>query len=303
MSSGAASYHAIYVVLNDLDFFEASLRSVYPHITGATVVTSYDRDRFGRTVRPDETVRRLLARELDPERKVNVLVAVDGSEASLRNRAMSFALPPPRARRVAGVDVAASATSAPPPDWFWIIDADEIYDEDDIVRLKAFVQERPARAYHLHAYNYFRSWNWRIQQWGNHVVLLRPGEWFGLLRHRRRTGPARVVQKLVHEGLLPERTGLRLQRARLVPRDVAVFHHGSYVGDRDRIAGKLRSSGHQGEFTDRWLETVWDAWTPAMRDLHPVEPSWFPSTAHVPTAELPAAVRRHAWPAGWIEPA
>jgi hypothetical protein len=281
----AQSYHAIYLVLNELDFFEASLRAVYPHITGATVVTSHDRDRFGRPVEPDRTLEAILSRDLDPDRKVNVLVATDGVEHVLRNRAMALASEGPA-----------------PPDWFWIVDADEIWADDDVRRLKAYVEGHGARAYQVTADNYFRSWNHRIEQLGAYVVLVRRGVRFGDLRQLRARFHQKAMHKLAHEGVVPERLALRVQGTRLVPREVAIFHHGSYVGDRDRIAEKLDRSGHRDELVQGWLERVWDAWTPEMRDLHPVEPAIFPSTSHVPTADLPAAVRSHPWPDGWLEP-
>jgi hypothetical protein len=299
--SGEASYHAIYLVLNDHELFPASLRSIYPHISGATVVTSYDRDRYGRPVTPDRTIAELLSRDLDPERKVNVLVATEGTEPALRNRAMAFAaLPPAAGDRWAPAPGLARIER---PDWFWIVDADEIYAEDDVARLKGYVRSHPAVAYRVAADNYWRTWNWRIEQRGTYLVLVRPGTWFGHLRERHVGLPGRAVQKLVHERVVPEGVGWRLQRTRVVPRSVAVFHHGSYLGDRGRIAAKLAASGHAPEFLDGWLDRVWDAWTPDARDLHPVAPPTFPQAHHVPTAALPPEIRDHPWPPGWLEPA
>lgn len=295
-----ASYHAIYLVLNDYEFFPASLRSIYPHITGATVVTSYDRDRYDREVVPDRTITELLTRDLDPDRKVNVIVATEGTEPALRNRAMAFAALPPAAGDVWSPDPGRARIER--PDWFWIVDADEIYAADDVHRLKEFVSTHPAVAYRVAAENYWRTWNWRIEQTGSYLVLLRPGEWFGHLRERHVSVAGRAVQKLAHERLLEESTSWRLQRTRLVPRSIAVFHHGSYLGDRHRIARKLGASGHAPEFLDGWLERVWDAWTPEMRDLHPIAPPTFPQACHVPTEELPCEVREHPWPEDWIEP-
>ena len=292
-------YHAIYLVLNGWDFFPASLRSVYPHISGATVVTSYDRDRFGTPVEPDRTVAALLSRELDPERKVNVLVCTDAAEAVLRNRAMAFAAPPPAATAVASAEPGAAST--PAPDWFWIIDADEIYDADNVARLKQYVRQHPASAYALASTSYWRSWNWRIEQRDHRVVLVRPGRWFDHLRHLRLGVPARVARRLRHVGALPEDLAARLMGARDVPREVAAFHHGDFVGDRDRIAAKLATSGHRAQFDDGWLRRVWDAWTPDMTDLHPFDPPMFPAATHVATAALPAEIAGCAWPAGWLE--
>jgi hypothetical protein len=242
--TGGASYHAIYLVLNEEQLFEASLRSIYPHITGATVVTSHDHDRFDRPVAPDGTVGRLLSRELDPERKVNVIVGAEGDEVALRNRAMAFASPPAGASARHGRQPSRSRIVR--PDWFWIVDADEIYDDADVERLKAFVAEHPARVYEVTADNYWRSWNWRIEQIGSYVAVVAPGVWFGELRHQQVHSWERIVRRLATLGVISDRAARRIRRIEHVPRDVAIFHHGSYLGDRARIAAKLERSGHRG---------------------------------------------------------
>lgn len=294
-----ASFHAIYVVLNDGEFLPASIRSVYDHITGATVITSYDRDRWDRPVRPDSPIDAVLSRELDPDRKINVIASVEVSESRLRNHAMAYALPPRRGRRI--VPSERGLTRIPDPDYFWIIDADEVYDETSIHGLKAYIAEHPAQTYFLRPMSYFKSWNWQIEDQGHLLAVMRPHRWFGHLRHRLVTPWVRVMQKLSHEGVLPQDLAFRAFGARIVPRDLVTFHHGNYVGDRARIAAKLASSGHRDETDARWLSDVWDGWTPAARNFHPYLPKSFPAARHISTADLPAAVVEHVWPAGWIE--
>jgi len=293
------SFHAIYLVLNDFRLFPASLRSIYAHISGATVITSYDRDRFGSPVTPDATVTSLLSRELDPERKVNVIIATEGSEAALRNRAMAFACPAPQASRIRDREQGLPVT--PRPDWFWIVDADEIYEAAAVHRLKQFVREHRAPAFLAGSYSYWRSWNWRIEESSHRVVLVEPGLWFDHLRHLHLSPVARLARKLHHLHIAPDRAAAPFIGMR-VPRDVAVFHHGDWIGDRGRIEAKLASSGHRSQFLDGWLERVWDPWTPEMRDLHPFDPPVFPRAEHVSTSDLPAEIRDHAWPDGWLEP-
>jgi hypothetical protein len=297
--SKGASYHAIYVVLNDGEFFPASLRSIYPHITGATVITSYDRDRWDQPMAPDSIIPRILSRELDPDRKVNVIACTEVSEARLRNRAMALALPPRRARRVLPYDK--TTTRIVDPDLFWIVDADEVYDDDDVARMKEYVRTHSASTYLMWANSYWRSWNWRVHDQGHYLTLMRPRVWFGILRHRYPAPFARVAQKLTHEHLVPRDIGFRASGARFIPRDVAVFHHGNYIGDRARIEAKLFSSGHRDPSHERWLREVWDAWTPDTRNFHPLHPENFPSAEWVPTEKLPPAIVEHDWPDGWID--
>ena len=293
------SYHAIYLVLNDMEFFPASLRSIYDHITGATVVTSYDLDRWDRAVEPDSPVTGVLSRELDPERKINVIAAVDVSESALRNRAMAFVDLPRRARRNLTRD--ATVTHMEQPDYFWIVDADEIYDETSVRNLKDYVAAHRANTYMLRPTSYFRTWNWRVEEPVYHVAVVTPGFSFGELRHRYVTPKVRVLRKLWDVGLLPRDVAFRAFGARCLPIDVATYHHGNYVGDRGRIEAKLAASGHRFEFDRDWLRDVWDRWTPQTRNFHPHVPEQFPAAVHVPTAELPPVIAEHAWPDGWIE--
>jgi hypothetical protein len=297
--SDAASYHAIYLVLNDGDFFEASLKSVYSHITGATVVTSYDRDRWGNPVVPDRTIEKLLSREWDPEGKVNVLIASDGVEHVLRNRAMQFA----RGNGHATKDEPAAPDGLVPPDYFWIIDADEIYEDADVERMKTYVESHAAPAYRLTWRIYFRTWNWYFEEEPRFLAIVRPDFVFSGLRHGRRTLLQRVLFRLAQNRFVSDTTRFRLLGIRDIPGDVAVCHHGSYVGERERIAAKLESSGHRDEHVEGWMENVWDQWTPESRNLHPMRPDLYSQAHPISTDRLPPAIRNHEWPAGWLDAA
>jgi hypothetical protein len=291
------SVHAVYNVLNPEPFFAASLSSVYEFVSGVTVVTRYDRDNYGAAVAPGGLVDLVLSRRLDPERKVNLIVTSEGKEPRSRNRAMAFAGPSPRVKSLPG-----APASIATPDLFWHVDADEVYDPADVVRLLAWVERHRAPAYRLELRTYFRTWNWQVEEKGSFVALTRPRFRFGHIRDRYPSAWVRGWAKLALMGVVSEPQALRRTGQLLVPPSVAVCHHGSYVGPRDRIEAKLARSVHKSERVDGWLERVWDAWTPEMRDLHPTRPDRFPVATHVPTADLPPAIRDHRWPPGWIEP-
>ena len=294
---GRPSVHAVYNVLNDEPFFSASLRSVYEFVSGVTVVTRYDRDNYDAEVAPGGLVDLVLSRRMDPERKINLIVTSEGKEPRARNRAMAFAGRSPRVKSHSG-----APASIPTPDLFWHVDADEVYDPADVVRLLAWVEEHRAPAYRLELLSYFRTWNWRVEEQGSFVALTRPRFRFGHIRDAYPSVWVRGWAKLALMGVVSEAQAWRVSGQLLVPPSVAVCHHGSYVGSRERIEAKLARSAHKSERVDGWLERVWDAWTPEMRDLHPTRPDRFPVASHVPTAELPPAIRDHRWPEGWIEP-
>lgn len=301
MSASVPRFHAIYVALNQWEFLEASLRSVYPHVEGITVITSHDRDRFDRPVVPDVTVERLLSRRLDPDHKIEVIVATEGGEPTLRNRAMAMVCGSGRRARPTPLPGGSPPRRVAAPDYFWIVDADEVYDSESVARLKQYVAEHPARMYLLRYYTYFKSWNWQIPEDGWCLALVRPGVEFGDLRMIHRGFRVKVAQQLVRRARVPESLAYRLFGARIVPREVATFHHGSYVGDRERIVEKIASSGHRDEFPSDWMERVWDRFGPDLEDFHPAYPGRYPSVRHVPTTALPIEIKAARWPAGWIE--
>jgi hypothetical protein len=86
-----------------------------------------------------------------------------------------------------------------------------------------------------------------------------------------------------------------------VPSDVAVFHHGSYVGPRRRIEAKLSSFGHAHEVRPGWLEEVWDGWTLDQRDFNPAYPRLFPRAERIDARALPAEISEHEWPAEYLD--
>src|SRR5262249_9241859 len=99
-SNRALRVQAIYGVLDDVPLFAASVASIYPYVSGITVITSHDRDWMGRDREPSPLVATILSRELDPDRKIELIVANETNEARTRNRAMDFAAPPRASIRV-----------------------------------------------------------------------------------------------------------------------------------------------------------------------------------------------------------
>ena len=102
MSRRPLRVHAIYSVLDEAPLFAASVRSIYEHVDGITVITTHDRDWQGRPCDADELVALVLSRELDPEHKIELAVVNETNEARSRNRAMDLAAPRRRSLRVHG---------------------------------------------------------------------------------------------------------------------------------------------------------------------------------------------------------
>jgi hypothetical protein len=290
------SIHAIYVVLNEASLLRASLASVYDYVDGATVITGYDRDWQGGFHQPDDLVNSLLDRSLDPDRKVNLVVTHESNEARSRNRAMDFACPSDRSQRV--LSQHAQDHKLARTEYFWIIDADEIYESKAVPGLIDYVRSHRKPFYQVASYNYFKRWNYRIDGL----------QWFtSFVRSDRRCGALRnpypgTWSKLVHRvPALSEDRRSSLLRISRVPPDIATFHHGTYVGPRQRIEAKLRGFGHNDQVAPDWITRVWDRWDASARNFHPVIPSAFSAAQRVSMDQLPSEIRRWSWPPGYID--
>ena len=287
--------HAIYSVAGDGELFAASLASIYDQVDGITVFTGYDRDWSGAVRSSADVVARILSRELDPDGRIQVVVDRETNEARSRNRAMDLAAPSRRSRRVRRQSE--SDTLRPLPDYFLIIDADEVYDAGAIERLREYVRAHPRRIYRVPAVRYFKRWNYRItgHEWS--VSLVRADVRLPYLRRlcvpAIRRGIARVPG-------LPQRLRELALGYTDVPADVAVFHHGSYVGPRFRIEAKLASFGHAHEVPPDWIDRVWQEFSPAMQDFNPAYPSVYAACEEVGTGDLPDAIAEFPWSAGYL---
>ncbi len=295
MTSDPVRIHAIYAVAGDEDLFPASLGSIYDQVDGITVITGYDTDWSGAARRSDRMVDGLLRGDLDPDRRVQLLIERETNEARSRNRAMDFAAGSASSRRVRQQ----SKRDRPltPPDYFLIIDADEVYEAGSIDRLRAYMDQHRRAIYRVGARRYFKHWTYRVTGLEYSISLVRADVRLPYLRRLVVPTPRRAVAKI------PGLPG-RLRDAALgyhdVPPDVAVFHHGSYVGPRRRISDKLASFGHAHEVAPDWIDRVWEDFDPAMRDFNPAYPSVFPACEQIVTSDLPAEIRDHKWPVGYL---
>src|SRR5258708_15091841 len=76
--------HAIILALNEEVFIQNHLRTLYPFCSGISVLTQYDRDWYGKPVKPDRTVE-LVSNFPDPEGKIHLVVRRFPDEAAARN--------------------------------------------------------------------------------------------------------------------------------------------------------------------------------------------------------------------------
>ncbi len=288
---------AIYVTLTDEPFIEASLESVYPFAAKIFVLTARDKTWDGTPVDPDGTLERVLEFP-DPENKICCVKMWCPDEALARNWLMHAASHrldyylEPHAHDIRSIE-----GWLEPPDYFWIVDGDEIYDPASVPRILEYVRAHNARYFKVHAYVYFKTWNYRIPEPQPFTAFVRPGTFLAYARDPH-------MPKLLSYAHLIPRVGFGvanvLSGRRIVPPEVGVFHHPAYVATTERIARKLAHSAHRDRVMQRWIEEVWSKWTPSSRNFHPTEPGVFPRAEYVPTEELPEIIRRRKWPEGFV---
>lgn len=287
--------HAIYTVAGDIDLLKASIASIYGGVDGITIVTGYDRDWAGNKRDPGDLAEFVLSRIGDPDRKINLIVTDETNEARSRNRAMDFVAPRKDSLRVRRQ--APSDSSLSVPNYFLIIDADEIYEHDGLLALRRHVAVHRRPAYRVPCVRYFKYWTFRVTGYEWAVSLVRADVRLPYLRLR----PARLSRRLIARVPgLPQSLSVWLRRFEDISPAIAVFHHGSYVGPRGRIEEKLRSFGHAHEVDDSWLDRVWADFSESTRDFNPAYPDMFSRAKVIALEDLPVEIRNYPWPPGYL---
>jgi len=273
---------AIILALNEEVFIKAQLDTIYPFCRHISIVTQYDRDWYGSTLVPDNTVKIILEYP-DPEGKINLLVRRLPDEAAARNMEMlSFNKKAYRNTISHGRPMEDIASFHNRPDYFWIIDADEIYDSGTIPAILHYLANTMPRGMRVVGYNYSRSWHKRIPRDivdFTHFGFIKPG----LLFEQRRViswGQSRL-SKLFRIMGLPDWSN-KFYGFITCPESVGIFHHGCWLGDDKRIKEKFGKSSHR-ESKDWGSEFV---------DATPYE--------YIAFKDLPINIQNAVWPLNYV---
>ena len=237
--------HAIILALNEEDFVKPLLETVYPFCNRISFVTQYDRDWYGNPTRPDQTAN-IILNYPDPKGKINLVVRRLPDEAAARNMEMlSFNERAYRHVMSHGNPKVAIREFHDSPDYFWIIDADEFYDVNTIPAMLTYLEKHKPRGMRVTGYNYLRTWNHRVPRSVidfTHFGFIKPG----VLFEQRRV--VSWNESRLAKGLrmlrLPDFSS-RLFGFITCPESVAVFHHGCWLGDNNRIRHKFDKSSHR----------------------------------------------------------
>ncbi len=280
----ALRIHAIVMALNEDVFIANLLDSLYPYCRGISVLTQYDRDWYGKPVTPDRTAQLVLDHP-DPEGKIHLVARRWRDQAAALNCEMA-ALSANAAKGVVshGSDADAIKSFHRTPDYFWIVDADEFYDPATVPRMLDYLERRRPRGMRVHAYNYVTTWNRRVPM--EEVRFCQ----FGFVRLGVRFTTIREISwnehrlsKLLRLLRFPD-ISARLFGFIECPKDVAIFHHGCWLGGRDRLQAKGAKSAHTWANAPDYAASV---------SRHRFE--W------VPASTLPSSIRKGHWPDDYFE--
>jgi hypothetical protein len=276
--------HAICLALNEDTFITELLKSLYPFCSGISVLSQYDRDWYRHPICPDNTVTKLLEFP-DPDGKIHLVIRKYRDETAARNHEM-LALNGRCANGILthGVPKSEVLASHEEPDYFLIVDADEIYDMDTFGRILAHLQQKKPRGMRVLGYNYVRTWNRRVppevvrfKQFG----FVRPGVLF--TQRRVVTWNESRLSKVFSMLRLPDLSSALFGFIDCPP-EVGVFHHGCWLGDDDRLRKKITTSSHRQN---------WDAEVAQQIDSI--------TSVFIPRKDLPRNIREGNWPDHYFE--
>ncbi len=278
--------HAIIIALNEEDFITETIRPLYGHCSGISVITQYDRDYYGKPVQPDTTIQKVLAYP-DPIGKIHLVVRRYNDETASRNHEMMAVLQDASAGILShGVPLKEIRRFHQKPDYFLIVDADEIYDINTIGGIIEYLGQHRPRAMRVSAYDYCHNWNRRTSRdeyVHHHFGFVKAGLMFE--QRRVLTWNEYRINRLFSFLGKRIKAGTRLYGFIDCPWEVGMLHHAGYVRrNRQRLREKMEKhshlEAHTENFLDKWLD----------RKL-----------TYVPTNELPENIRNGEWPQGFFE--
>lgn len=302
---------AIIIALNEEGFIATCIKAIYEHVQRIIIVTNYDTDYYARELKPDATVD-LILNFPDPDRKIIVMInrkVMD--EVIQRNWALKsdLSLHESGHRKFLPHFYSLEEIKAnyPETDYYWTIDADEIYDPETVPHIIDYVAASGASVVLVRGYNHFKKWNYRTdpkndQFWA--IGFMKPKQ---LFYARRKLYFPRFMGWISRMNPVLSETLINMYQKRIkLPEEIGFFYHGGYIGDTERMKKKIFTSSHAKEHSqqelDAWFKNVWEKWTPHMKDFYfASQPEIFSGVDIIPTEKLPAIIRNSDWPDGWID--
>lgn len=273
--------HAICIALNEEDFIVELLKSMYSFCSGISVITQYDRDYYGKKVVPDNTVQYALDFP-DPEAKIHVITRRYNDETASRNHEMMSILSnASKGIKPHGVSIDEVKHFFAPPDYFLIVDADEIYDVETFPVIAEYVAKKKPKAMRVSAYEYGFNWNLRVPPdvWMHHQ--------FGFVKAGVMFEERRVIswneyrlKKLFSLLKLDQKLSNKILGYIDCPQEIGMFHHAAYIRrNKQKMIEKMSKHSHPENHDREYLEKI-------LKQQYDF----------VPTDQLPINIREGNWP-------
>ena len=144
------------------------------------------------------------------------------------------------------------------PDYFLIVDADEIYEAGTLERLAAYVSRDRKPLYRVPCVRYFKRWNYRIDGYEWTIALVLAVQRLPYLRLRKPNLLRRGARGAGHAARLASTTP-RLRRHSAL---VGVFHHAAMSALAHVSKPNFGVSATRTKSIPTGCAAVWDAWTP-----------------------------------------
>jgi Glycosyl transferase family 2. len=270
--------------LNEDSFIHNFINSLYPFVSGISIITQYDRDYYSHEVIPDSTVCKVLSFP-DPEGKIHLVVRRFKDEAAARNHEiLSLITQPSKNIQTHGVPKDVVDSFYKKPDYFLIADADEIYEPETLPAIIEYLTQKKPNGMRITGYNYMWKWNYRVPITHEHF------NHFGFIKSKFLFESKRIIswnefrlRKLFSIFHLPDISS-KIYNFINCPIETGVFHHGTYVGSIERIQKKISKHSHQEIKNDSFIENLKRV-----------------PTDYIPTDKLPLVLSSSIWPEGFIE--
>lgn len=277
--------HAIIIALNEEDFITETIKPLYSQCSGISVITQYDRDYYSKPVKPDNTVN-LVLNYPDPEGKIHLVARRYNDETASRNHEMNALLfDASKGIQPHGVDKQLIAAFHKSPDYFLVCDADEIYDEETLPAIIAYLKKKKPNAMRVSGYNYHLNWNRREPREDyvhKHFGFVKAGLFFE--QRRVLNWNESRLNNLGSKLGLPN-IGSKIYGFIDCPWEVGMMHHAGYVRrDKEMLMQKMSKHSHLENHAPEYLEQI------ISREFE-----------FVKTEDLPVNIQRGNWPAVFFE--
>jgi GT2 family glycosyltransferase len=252
-----ATFAAVCCIYDDDSWLAAAVESVYGACTTIWFLVG-ERPWNGEATDQAPLLERIASLP-DAAHKIRIVRGNWPDEASQRNAGLALV-------REAG------------DDYCLVLDADEIYDADQLAQAVTLVRENPQiDCWRASCFTYWKSYRYRVdppEAVTAPIVV--------------RSGTGRFVENRMYEA--PAHANL--------PLETLAFHHMSYARTDEQIRRKITTFGHARDVVPGWFENVWLRWNVdrTIRDLNPCWPGAYQRIVEQPYELLPASLRR-AWDA------